>query len=104
MTPAVSARILVVEDIASLAMTYAAHLEGVGHTVDVADSGKAARALIDSATTPYDVVLLDLQLPDCDGLDWLAAQPELASRSSVIVITSDGIDQARDRRHAARHL
>jgi two-component system repressor protein LuxO len=90
MTPIVAARILVVEDIASLAMTYAAHLEGVGHSVDVADSGAAARQLIERATAPYDVVLLDLQLPDCDGLDWLAAQPELAENSSIIVITSDG--------------
>ncbi|TFU05516.1 sigma-54-dependent Fis family transcriptional regulator [Polymorphobacter arshaanensis] len=90
MTPTVAARILVVEDVASLAMTYAAHLEGIGHTVDIADSGAAARQLIDSATEPYDVVLLDLQLPDCDGLDWLAGQPELAEKSSIIVITSDG--------------
>ncbi len=35
-TPA-AARILVIEDIASLAMTYAAHLEGAGHIVDTAE-------------------------------------------------------------------
>jgi two-component system repressor protein LuxO len=85
------ARILVVEDIASLAMTYAAQLEALGHKVDIADCGAAATAAIDAADTqPYDVMLLDLQLPDCDGLDWLAAADGLLAKTSVIVVTADG--------------
>jgi two-component system, repressor protein LuxO len=85
------ARILVVEDIASLAMTYAAQLEALGHKVDIADCGAAATAAIAAADTqPYDVMLLDLQLPDCDGLDWLAAAEGLLAKTSVIVVTADG--------------
>jgi two-component system repressor protein LuxO len=88
-----AARILVIEDIASLAMTYAAHLEGAGHSVDTADRGDVARALIADAMAtgqPYDAVLLDLQLPDCDGLEWLAGMPGLVAESGVIVVTADG--------------
>ncbi len=91
-TPA-AARILVIEDIASLAMTYAANLEGAGHTVDTAERGDLARTLIADAMAigkPYDVVLLDLQLPDCDGLEWLAGMPGLVTESGVIVVTADG--------------
>jgi two-component system, repressor protein LuxO len=85
------ARILVVEDIASLAMTYAAQLEAIGHKVDIADCGAAATAAVAAAdTNPYDVMLLDLQLPDCDGLDWLAAADGLLAKTSVIVVTADG--------------
>jgi two-component system repressor protein LuxO len=88
-----AARILVIEDIASLAMTYAAHLEGAGHIVKTADRGDVARAMIADAMAtgkPYDVILLDLQLPDCDGLEWLAGIPGLVSASGVIVATADG--------------
>jgi two-component system repressor protein LuxO len=35
-------------------------------------------------------MLLDLQLPDCDGLDWLAAAEGLLAKTSVIVVTADG--------------
>ncbi|WP_353216638.1 sigma-54 dependent transcriptional regulator, partial [Sandarakinorhabdus sp.] len=91
--PIPAARILVIEDIASLAMTYAAHLEGAGHIVDTADRGDTARAMIADAMAsgkPYEVVLLDLQLPDCDGLEWLAGMPGLVTESGVIVVTADG--------------
>ncbi len=81
-------RILIIEDMASLAMTYAGHLEKTGHVVDIAGSGAQARAQL--ASTAYDVVLLDLQLPDCDGLEWLAAQASLTATTAVIVVTSDG--------------
>lgn len=86
-----AARILVVEDIASLAMTYAAQLEAAGYEVDIADCGAAATAAINAlGTQAYDVMLLDLQLPDCDGLDWLAAADGLVGKTSVIVVTADG--------------
>jgi two-component system repressor protein LuxO len=86
-----AARILVVEDIASLAMTYAAQLEAAGYKVDIADCGAAATAAINAlGTHAYDVLLLDLQLPDCDGLDWLAAADGLVGKTIVIVVTADG--------------
>ena len=86
-----AARVLVVEDIASLAMTYAAQLEALGHQVDIADTGAAATAAIAAlGAQSYDVMLLDLQLPDCDGLDWLAAADGLVGTTSVIVVTADG--------------
>lgn len=88
-----AARILVIEDIASLAMTYAAHLEAAGHSVATAQRGDVARHLIATAAAagqPYDVVLLDLQLPDCDGLEWLADMPGLVNQAGVIVVTADG--------------
>lgn len=84
-----SARILVVEDSASLAMTYSAHLVEDGYLVEVADTGAAALAQIDSGLG-FDVILLDLQLPDMNGLDILKAREEKLTDTSVIVITADG--------------
>ncbi len=83
-------RILVIEDIASLAMTYAGQLETAGYSVDIADRGATARERIEAADPGYDVVILDLQLPDCDGLDWLTGMAGLVDSTAVIVVTADG--------------
>ena len=58
-------RVLVVEDDAGIAAGLAAHLERLGHAVDC--TGAIAEAWRALAAEPYDVVLLDLGLPDGDG-------------------------------------
>lgn len=85
-----AARILIVEDSVSIAETFAGILEGSGHAITIAASGAAADDAIRAADAPFDVILLDLQLPDGDGLDWLEAHDDLAARSAVIVVTADG--------------
>jgi len=42
-------------------------LEGVGATVDVASNGRIAVEMLDAASQPYDLVLMDLQMPEMDG-------------------------------------
>ncbi|MFN8052132.1 MAG: response regulator transcription factor [Acidimicrobiales bacterium] len=67
--------IWVVEDDASIGRGLIRALEADGHTVELAPSAEAARAL----TSEPAVVLLDLGLPDADGIDLcrevLAAHP-----------------------------
>ncbi len=41
-------------------------LEKMGHSVVVADNGHAALSLL--ATEPFDLVLMDIQMPEMDGL------------------------------------
>ncbi len=60
-------RILVVEDEVDLADAVAAGLRRDGYAVDVSNDGDDA--LYKLSFTPYDLVLLDLNLPDMDGLD-----------------------------------
>lgn len=84
-----SSRILVVEDSASLAMTYSSHLVEDGYLVEVAETGADAMSQMDSGLG-FDVILLDLQLPDMNGLDILKARQEKLADTSVIVITADG--------------
>jgi DNA-binding response OmpR family regulator len=60
-------RILVVEDEQDLALAIADSLRREGYAVDVAPN---ARTAVELATfNPYDVVCLDLNLPDGDGLE-----------------------------------
>ena len=80
--------VLVVEDQPSLAATYRGLLEAAGWNVVVAGDGAAAYdALL--AHRPA-VVLLDLQLPDTDGIDWLDHAASKLGETSVIVVTADG--------------
>ena len=82
------ARVLIVEDSASLALGYAAQLEDAGHEVSLCENLAEARQALSSEN--FDVVLLDLQLPDGDGLTLFDVLPTGKSNPSVIVVTADG--------------
>ena len=60
-------RILVVEDEPDLAGAIATGLRREGYAVDVAADGRSALERL--PLTEYDLVCLDLNLPDMDGLD-----------------------------------
>jgi two-component system, OmpR family, phosphate regulon response regulator OmpR len=62
-----TARVLLVEDDARLAAMVADYLGEAGYRVVVAATGAAATRAIDTAG--FDAVILDLMLPDADGLD-----------------------------------
>ncbi len=64
------ARVLVVEDNADAGDAMRMLLEAGGHDVQVAGTVAAAIAACDA--DPIDLMLLDLTLPDGDGLDVLA--------------------------------
>jgi len=91
-------RLLVVEDEVDLASALARGLRREGYAVDVAhDGGQAVERL---RLTPYDLVCLDLNLPDTDGLTicrQLRTDPDLAPPSDeaaprVLMLTArDGV-------------
>jgi len=83
-----NAKVLIVEDSASLALGYAAQLEDAGHEVSLSETLADARRALTSEN--FDVVLLDLQLPDGDGLTIFDAWAGKSGRPSVIVVTADG--------------
>jgi two-component system KDP operon response regulator KdpE len=67
--PPRGARILVVDDEPEIVDAVRRNL--AGHGYDVSAAGTGAAALVALAQRPVDVVLLDLGLPDMDGLDVL---------------------------------
>ncbi len=60
-------RILVVEDQIKMANFLKRGLTEVGYAVDLAESGQAAEMLV--AENEYDLIILDIMLPDQNGLD-----------------------------------
>jgi DNA-binding response OmpR family regulator len=80
------ARILVVEDEPRIASFLVKGLRAEGHSATVAGTG--ADALRQVRAHGSDLVLLDLGLPDLDGLDVLASLRRVDSRLPVIVLTA----------------
>jgi DNA-binding NtrC family response regulator len=81
-------RVLLVEDTPSLSSLYETVLTRAGHRVVCAFSLAEARLHCES-NRPR-LVLLDLQLPDGDGLELLQAMRREVPDSRVIVITANG--------------
>jgi two-component system sensor histidine kinase/response regulator len=76
-------------------------LEGVGVSIDVANNGREAlnMLLADSGNSRYDVVLMDLQMPEMDGYQATArirAAPSLAELP-IIAMTAHATAEERDR-------
>ena len=84
-------RLLVVEDDRLLASGLVTVLTRAGHAVDHAASGKYADQLL--ARTAYDLVVLDVGLPDIDGFEVLRRLRQRHSPASVLVLTArDAVD------------
>ncbi len=81
-------RILVVEDNRTLADGLLAVLRSSGYAVDVVHDGVSALAAL--ATESFDLVVLDLSLPEMDGLDVLRELRAGGNRSAVLVLTARG--------------
>jgi DNA-binding NtrC family response regulator len=79
-------RILVVEDDATIRLTIADVLARLGFDADEAADG--AQAIAAARARAYDLVLLDLRLPDMDGLEVLRALREADETALVVVMTA----------------
>jgi two-component system KDP operon response regulator KdpE len=88
MTP----RILIVDDEPQLRRALTRSLEGHGYQVREADDGATALAAFD-AFKP-DVVLLDLMLPDIDGVE-VCAQLRRSHATPIIVLSVIGEEKAK---------
>lgn len=87
-TSGARASILMVEDTAALAAVYHEYLTREGHQVTLAATGHAALQSI--ATAPPDLILLDIRLPDIDGMEILDHVRQEHPQLPVVVMTADG--------------
>ena len=78
-------RVLIAEDEATYAKTVARYLEERGHEVKVCPSSRAAERALKEAE--WDVLLLDLNLPDARGVDLLARVRQDHAGLQTIIVT-----------------
>jgi len=81
-------RILIVEDEKGLAREIKQFLEKEQFNCDLAFTGNEASEMI--AVNPYDFILLDIGLPDYNGLDLIKEAKKIQSEAYFIVITAIG--------------
>jgi len=81
-------RILIVDDDQSLCQIVTNTLEYVGYETEMAHEGKAALEKIQA--TEYDLVLLDLRLPDMSGMDVLKKVMEGEHNLQAVMISGEG--------------
>ena len=95
-------RILIVEDDAGIASGLAATLKSAGYAVDICDTLACASAAL--RTEAFDMALLDLGLPDGDGIDWLRKLRQEGRTLPVLIMTArdaltdrvSGLDEGAD--------
>ena len=84
-------RILVVEDEKRIADFLSRGLESGGYAVDVANDGSTAIELVHN--TEYDLIILDLGLPDMDGLSALQKIRNRKTSPPVLILSArDAVD------------
>ena len=86
------ASVLIIDDEALIRQSIAAYLEDSGFGVQQADDGPSGLEMARSHDP--DVILLDLRMPQMDGLEVLAAVTREAPETPVIVIT--GLSDRRE--------
>lgn len=83
-----ASKVLIVEDTLSVSRMHTLHLKKAGMVSDIAATGQDA---IDRLSTgEYSTVLLDLQLPDMNGMEIMQAVQKKKIPVTFIVVTSNG--------------
>jgi DNA-binding NtrC family response regulator len=80
-------RILIIEDTLSMAMLYEKQLQSAGYGVAISENLSSARERM--ASEEFDLLLLDLNLPDGKGLSFLEELQGTERETAAIVITAD---------------
>ncbi|MGY5802157.1 response regulator transcription factor [Rhizobium hainanense] len=79
-------RILLVEDTQDVGEAICRRFQAVGHTVDWQTNGRVAAEIL--AFTDYDLVILDVMLPDLDGFEILKGLRRARVTTPVLMLTA----------------
>jgi len=88
-------RIMLVEDDRPLAEALTTLLTAAGYAVDTVHDGASAEAL--GAVEHFELVILDLNLPEMDGLAVLRAMRARSDDAAVMILTARGAPEDRVR-------
>jgi len=81
-------KVLIVEDEKTMAAEMVAFLEKASYQCDHAWGGKQARTMMEDKA--YEFILIDLGLPDFDGLQVLKEAKAICAQASYIILTARG--------------
>jgi|GEM_PF-2461452 len=88
-------RILVVDDSADNRMLIGRILNRHGASVKLVNSGHAGIA--EALTTPFDIVLMDIQMPELDGYEATRTLRKAGYRAPIVALTAHALKADRER-------
>lgn len=88
-------KVLVVDDDQLVCWALEKEFAGMGLSTHVVENG--ADALAELRRQPYDIVFLDIHLPDGNGIDLLREIDKISPNAIVIVMSGDASDTNRQR-------
>ncbi len=97
----ISLNILVIDDEALCARALTSMLQHLGpHRVVTANNGAQAAELLDGE--PFDLILCDLRMPGCDGIETLRLFAERNIRSSIVLLSGSDARLLRSAKELGR--
>jgi DNA-binding NtrC family response regulator len=93
--------VLVVDDEPLIRWSVTETLADLGLDVEQADSAASALQAISNAARPFDIIVLDLRLPDMRDLSLLATIRQVLPETPVVLMTAFGTPEVMAH---ARHL
>jgi CheY-like chemotaxis protein len=90
-------RVLVVDDEPLIRWSVAETLSGIGLDVEQASDAASALAIMTTGPLEFDVIVLDLRLPDMHDLSLLATMRQLQPAASIVLMTAFGTDEIIER-------
>lgn len=92
-------RILIVDDEALIRWSLSQRLAAAGYEICQAADGASTLAQFHEDSPPFDLVLLDLKLPDTDGVALLKHIKRVCPTCRVILMTAFGAPDAMQEAH-----
>jgi signal transduction histidine kinase/CheY-like chemotaxis protein/HPt (histidine-containing phosphotransfer) domain-containing protein len=97
---ALKGRVLLVEDSADNQRLISLHLRKSGATVDIADNGRIGIDKVKAAIAdgnPYDLILMDMQMPELDGYGATSSLRARGVKTPIIALTAHAMAEDRDK-------
>ncbi len=89
-----SGRVLIAEDTPELQIVERRMLEGFG--IDVVMANNGAEALELALSEPFDLILMDMQMPEMDGIEATALLRQAGCEMPIVALTANVMRQHRD--------
>ena len=101
--PKLQGNILIADDVSDLRILLAQILAGMGVQTEMAEDGLEALEKVMTAQTdrPFDLVLMDMQMPEMDGLEATRQLRKQGYQGAIVALTAATMDGERERCLAA---
>ena len=85
-----ASRILLIDDEQAVRETLRDFLTGAGHIVELAENGQQALECIEGDAPTYDLIIMDVFMPELDGIELVQILASKDSHPPIITISGGG--------------